>query len=176
MDKQEEFRFGRTWSEEEPTQVEKPGPEKDALETQIFKLWFDDDDGSDEPQRGERAAAPVYSREQHMKEKDDIGEMIVSRDDGVYSTFIFTTGEDILKPISLDVFHWHKSDPDDDDFGCKFLTLREIAQQWEMKHEGQERRVLYVWEESPTHGTIYQYGNYPENLAWVKHGKTKGYA
>ena len=175
MDKQEEPRFGRIWSEEEPTQVEKPGPEKVALATQIFKLWFDDD-GSDGPQRGERPSAPACIREQPVKEKDDIGETIVSRDDGVYSVFIFTTGEDILKPISPDAFHWHKSDPDDDEFGCKFLTLREIAQQWEMTHVGQERKVLYVWAESPTHGTIYQYGNYPENLAWVKHGTTKGYA
>lgn len=80
---------------------------------------------------------------------------------------IIIGGEGIAnKTIDNNTLKWHK------EFGEKYITLGEIYRQLlERGYTG----IIYVWEETPLEGTIYQCSNY-EQGQWKEHGKTKGYA
>lgn len=65
-------------------------------------------------------------------------------------------------------FKWN----DPEEYGG-WLTLGEILEQ--LKGMDFSGGVIYVWEDTPLRGTIYQCGNY-EPDTWYEYGKTKGFA
>ena len=74
------------------------------------------------------------------------------------------------KTIDANTLKWHEENYEE--FGERYITLGEIYRQLLKKgYTG----TIYVWEETPLEGTIYQCGNY-EQGQWMEHGKTKGYA
>jgi hypothetical protein len=92
---------------------------------------------------------------------DAIGQTIVYQGGYFVRTIV---GERIIPNENL---RWNNPD---EEFG--WLTLNEIkAQLEEMGIDG----VIYVWEDTPLRGTIYQYGNYHPKT-WVEYGHTKGFA
>ena len=92
--------------------------------------------------------------------KEDVGKRVVY---GCYFVRIIV-GERIVPNESL---RWN--DPEEE-FG--WLTLNEIRDQ--LEDMGIEN-VIYVWEDTPLRGTIYQYGNYNPKT-WEEYGQTKGFA
>lgn len=88
----------------------------------------------------------------------------------------FLKGEDILRiyqngrPVQYSELEW-ATDDRNGEYGLppEYITLGMIREQL-------GNGILTVWEEQPTHGSIYQTGNYPPETAWRLHGHTMGYA
>ena len=96
--------------------------------------------------------------------------VVITRSDISGVTIIATSNgkNELVDPLKLT---WHIMEFTEVDKEER-LTLKEISQQ--LLRLGY-KSVLYVWEETPLEGTIYQYGNY-EDRSWVIHGTTKGFA
>lgn len=89
----------------------------------------------------------------------------------------FWKGEDILRvymngmPVDQEKLPWKESDqPGEYGLYDLYITLGMIRETLG------ERAILTVWYEEPTHGSIYETGNYPGETAWRLHGQTQGYA
>jgi hypothetical protein len=92
---------------------------------------------------------------------DDIGNLSIC--EGMHIVTIIVGG----KVIDNDTLSWHKKGSEE-----RHITLKEIYEQF--SKQGSED-VIYVMEEAPLRGMIYQCGNHEQGL-WEEHGTTKGYA
>ncbi|WP_315069168.1 hypothetical protein, partial [uncultured Clostridium sp.] len=70
--------------------------------------------------------------------------------------------------LDNDSLSWHNENYEL--YDERYLSLSEISNQVLKVYKD---CVLYVWEESPSEGYIYQYGNYKKKQ-WLKHGTTRG--
>lgn len=72
--------------------------------------------------------------------------------------------------VDNNILSWHEEDYSE--HGERYISLNEISEQLLKIYE---EDVIYVWEEKPSEGLIYQYGN-STIRKWQEHGRTKGYA
>lgn len=89
----------------------------------------------------------------------------------------FWKDDDILRvymngmPVEYDKLPWREDDkPGEYGMPDCYVTLGMIRGAFG------EYAILTVWYEMPTHGFIYQTGNYHNETAWRLHGWTQGYA
>lgn len=94
-------------------------------------------------------------------EKKRLEEKVIYNDDYVSAVFIFTRDTDgLIFTIPHSKLNWGTDGA---------LTLKEIADQLRSAH-----KTIFVWEDSPLEGVIYEYGNHGDY--WEEYGKTQGYA
>jgi hypothetical protein len=106
----------------------------------------------------------VQIKEGEKTAMEDLNNIEIS--EGTYGATIIAD----KKIINNNRLKWHNENYEE--FGERYITLKEIYQQ--LAAQGIDG-VIYVWQETPLSGTIYQCSNYEKGL-WQKHGTTRGYA